>query len=58
MTYFWFEHFLCLDLWGQFLFVELEVGAESLSLVSKRLEVVEVEAFAVEQLPDCNLDDD
>ena len=50
-TYFSFEHFLCLDLWGQFLFVEL--GA-----VSRRLDVVEVAASAVEQPPDCSLDDD
>ena len=50
-VYFSFEHFLCLDLWVQFLFVELEVA-------SKRVDVVEVEAFAVEQPPDCSLDDD
>jgi hypothetical protein len=45
-------------LWGQFLFVELGADVGVLSLVSKRLDVVEVVAFAVEQLPDCSLDDD
>lgn len=43
-TYFSLERFLCLDLWGQFLFAAITTGAAALSLASWRLAVVDVEA--------------
>lgn len=58
ISYFSFERFLCLDLWGQFLFVALIIDAVVLSLASKRLEVVDVDASTgVEPEPDCSLGD-
>lgn len=56
-THFSLERFLCLDLWGQFLFVALVTDAEVLSLASKRL-VVDVDAsIAAAPALDCSLGD-
>lgn len=55
VSHFSFERFLCLDLWGQFLFAATADGVGVLSLASKMLDVVDVDASTgAEPEPDCS----